>query len=290
MILISLFLTAHAHKNTPEKPTVTYQDIQWDSMVKTINSVADEFDGDVGIYIKDLKTGQIYERRADQPFVCASLIKVPIMLAAFRAIQENKFSLDNTIKLKRSYIRSGSGDLQYNRVGRTYRLYDVMYKMMTRSDNTAAAIFIDKLGYEYINKVCEDMGLSTTRIHPMGMSIADRIDDPSMDNYTTAHEMGVLLERIYRRDLVSDGGNDLMLEIMKHAEGRARLARFLPKTWTLARKGGLVRKNCHDVGIVFTPKSDYVMCVLTRHDRTYKKAIGIIANIGQKAYSFMGNS
>lgn len=274
---------------TPEPVTVLAEDPSWVDMQRTIDEMTGHYDGNVGVFIKDLKTGKTYEKNADEQFVTASLIKMPIMAATFHAIEENKLSLDSTIALRPWHLRGGSGHLQYARVGRRFRVSDLLYRMITESDNTATAIFLDRLGYEYFNREFLDFGLVTTKVNPTGMSLDDHVN-PTLDNYTTAREMGMLLEKTYTHELASYGHCDLMLEWMKHAEGRARLARFLPKTWRLARKGGLLRKNCHDVGIVFTPKTDYVICVLTGKNRDYKHAIGLIANVGQTAYSHFNRS
>ncbi len=145
---------------------------------------------------------------------------------------------------------------------------------------------IDLLGYDYLNSRFSDFGLNVLRIAPSGMSLASRLD-PSLDNYTTAREMGFLLEKIYRHEIVNDGLSDLMLEIMKGANSRTRLARYLPADWKIARKTGLLRKNCHDVGIVFAPEGDYVLCVLTGQNRTYENAKGLIASVGRQTYEYI---
>jgi beta-lactamase class A len=82
-----------------------------------------------------------------------------------------------------------------------------------------------------------------------------------------------------------------MLEIMKGASySRGRLARDLPNDFKLARKTGLLRKNCHDMGIVFTPDGDYIICVLTGRNKNYEVAKGLISSVGRKAYEYMHNS
>ena len=283
-------LTASSSVAAP-RPVVLMQapDPNWQEMVGALNVVMKKYDGRVGIYLKNLKTGQTFEQNADDEFVTASLIKVPIMAAVFQAIHDNRFSLDSTMILRQRHIRGGSGDLQYARLGRRFHLSKVLYKMITRSDNTACQMFIDLLGYDYLNQKFGEFGLKTTRIASTGMSLAAHLDSV-YDNHTTPREMAMLLEKIYRHQLVSDGSSDLMIEIMKHAEGRSRLAKFLPKKWVLARKGGLLRKNLHDCGIVYTPKTDFIICVMTQENKTYRKAKSLIANIGQTTYTYLSRT
>jgi beta-lactamase class A len=80
-----------------------------------------------------------------------------------------------------------------------------------------------------------------------------------------------------------------MLEIMKHARSRSRLAKNLPPEWQFARKTGLLRHNCHDVGIVFTPDGGaYVLCVLTSQNNNYKLAKSLISSVGRMTFEFIG--
>jgi beta-lactamase class A len=43
-------------------------DARWEQMVSDIRGLADSFDGEVGIYIKDLRTGKTFRHNADRPF------------------------------------------------------------------------------------------------------------------------------------------------------------------------------------------------------------------------------
>jgi len=268
---------------------VGIQSSQWREMSEDLSGLVASYEGEVGIYIKDLGTGRTIEMNADENFISASLIKLPIMAAVFQAIHDNKFSLHSMVPLKSRHRRGGSGTLRWTRNNTQIPVSHLIYRMITESDNTAAAILIDKLGYPYLNQCFRGFNLATTRIDPVGMKLNSYIQ-PSRDNYTTPREMGGLLEKIYNRKMVSNGLSDLMLETLKRADAPTRLAEFLPSNWILARKTGLLRKNCHDVGIVFTENGDYVICVLTRKNRTYKSAKILISHVGKTAYSYLGHS
>lgn len=286
--LFFLFVAVKPKDNAALEPSANFEP-SWSQMENAITDVVNAYEGDAGVYIKNLKTGYVFERNADRQFVTASLIKIPIMAAAFRNIKDGKLSLDSRIMLRKRHIRYGSGKMKWARVGQRFRVADIIYQMMTHSDNTATQMLIDLFGYEYLNASFREFGLAVTGINPTGMSLADKVK-PGFDNYTTAREMGMLLEKIYDHELVSDGYSDLMMEIMKHAEEPNRLGKFLPKNWVLARKTGLLRKNCHDCGIVFTTKGDYIICIMTSNNQNYKKAKGFIANVGQTAYQYIDRS
>src|SRR5262249_16030248 len=150
----------------------------------------------VGVYIKNLKTGRAFEYHTDHTFVCASLIKLPVMIATFDAIKEGRNSLNTRIRYKKSFRREGSGHMKWARTGSYYPLSYLIYQMMTRYDSTATAMIIDLLGYDYLIQRFEAMGLQATHIRPTRMSLADHLSNPELDNYTTPREMAGLLEKM----------------------------------------------------------------------------------------------
>jgi beta-lactamase class A len=292
LLILGILLFGKIRAQEPPPPPALQNDEKWDRMVSDIRQKAEQYNGDVGVYIKSLKTGRVFEYHTDHTFVSASLIKLPVMIATFDAIKEGRISLNTRIRYKREFWRDGSGHMKYARFGSYYPLSYLIYQMMTKSDNTATAMIIDLLGYDYLNQRFESMGLQATRIRPTGMSLANRLPNPDLDNYTTPREMAGLLEKMYRHQFGGDNGlNDLMLEIMKGANAPSRLKKNLPHDWQFARKTGLLRKNCHDVGIVFSPEGDYVLCVLTNgYARNYRVAKNLISDVGRETYQYIGNA
>ena len=80
--------------------------------------------GDVGIAVKHLKTGETYEYKADQPMPTASLIKLPVMIATYEAVDKGKFESSRHDRVE----EGGSGR----------RLRDSLVPLFTGSDHFAA--------------------------------------------------------------------------------------------------------------------------------------------------------
>ena len=59
---------------------------------KMINELVKGFNGDVGIYVKSLKTGKVATFNADTIFPTASMIKVPITCGIFDKIEKGEFA------------------------------------------------------------------------------------------------------------------------------------------------------------------------------------------------------
>jgi beta-lactamase class A len=110
-----------SEKAQADKQTQKIHDDLYDRLMQIIQARAQEFPGEVGIYIKNLRTGDAVGLNDDRLFPSASLVKLPIMAAVYMADEEKKLSLNDTIKLKRGfkvrdcsrlYLRETAGDIR----------------------------------------------------------------------------------------------------------------------------------------------------------------------------------
>jgi beta-lactamase class A len=256
----------------------------WKTLARALNRETKHYKGSVGYIVKDLDSGDVVTWNADRVFPSASLIKVPIMVAAYNAVHEGRISLSQTIPLRREDRRGGSGILKFAPLGSLYTNRELVELMIVHSDNTAAELLIKQLGYDYMRDSFARLGLLDTEIYPSGFKLTSR--RVLEDNMTSPRDMGVLLEKIYRRELVSATASDDMMTILKNQKLRDRLPKYLPQGWEIAHKTGLLRKACHDVGIVFSPSGNYMVCVLTADQSTYKMAKRLIASVGRITFDY----
>ena len=126
------------------------RDAEWQEMVSALDQSSKAYPGRVGIYLKDMQTGKVWEYNADRLFPSASLVKVPIMAAVFEKIKLGAITLDTQIKLTRRDRVGGSGSLKWVREGTSLSVMEIIYKMITESDNTATRMLIDYVGMDYL--------------------------------------------------------------------------------------------------------------------------------------------
>src|SRR5712664_2718969 len=100
-VLPVLFLGLASAQQQPVAPLARLQ-ANIELIAKTINA-------DWGIYIKCLETGDEIAINADKQMDTMSVIKIPLMVEAFRQIEAGKFSLEDKITLKESDKRPGTG-------------------------------------------------------------------------------------------------------------------------------------------------------------------------------------
>jgi beta-lactamase class A len=288
---IAAEITPEMKPEPSAQPTIgpSPQEENWDYMTQELARHAARHPGRVAIYLRDLKSDKTWSYHPDDLFPSASLIKVPVMIGVFSRIKEGRLTLGEQLTLRRAHRVGGSGSLKWRPDGTRLTVRELVQRMISESDNTATRMLIDAVGFDYLQQQFPKMGLQYTGIFEEGMSIkGGRVEH---ENYTTAREMNMLMEKIYRGDALDSHSSNLMLEVLKHRKAVAsRLAKGLPRGWEIAHKTGLLRQACHDSAIIFTPQGAYAITVLTGQNSDYKSAKDFISRLARITFRHYGGS
>jgi len=256
--------------------------VNYHELMLELEKKAAHFPGEAGILIKDLRTQQTVTINASRLFPSASLVKVPIMASLFQAQEEGKLKLTDKLVLKRQHKVNSNSRLYFARRGRKFPIDELIERMITESDNTATNMLVDALGFGYLNQKFVEFGLKNTDLRRGVMDLKWR--KAGIENYTTAEDMAYLLEKIYQGKLVNARASVQMLEVMKRQKVNDRIPRGLPANLVIAHKTGLLRDTVSDVGIVFSPEGDFIICVLTADIRSFRSAKRFIGRVAACAY------
>lgn len=256
--------TATARSLTAEEKLWLYnlRQERWEANSRQILKRISSFRGETGLVVKDLQTGWTFLHNDEARFPAASLIKIPIMVACFKAVEDGRLDLGEKYVLRRQDRVGGSGLLRRMRNGRAFTYGELIDYMVTHSDNIATNVIIKRLGFDYIRGVFEALGLKDTVLNRLMMDFRARED--GLENYTSAREITGLLEMIYHGRCLTTDISEKCLDVLKRQKINDRLPRFLPREATVAHKTGQEREVCHDAGIVFSPHGDYIITVLVR--------------------------
>ncbi|MCX6139160.1 MAG: serine hydrolase [Ignavibacteriales bacterium] len=108
-------------------------------MVDSLRAFASTVRGDVGIYVRNLKTGQTAGFNSDTLFPTASLIKVPIMVGLFDRIEKGGIAYQTDMMYRDSMCYPGEDDILGScRDSAKIVLSKLVMLMQTMSDNTAS--------------------------------------------------------------------------------------------------------------------------------------------------------
>ncbi|MCS7150905.1 MAG: class A beta-lactamase-related serine hydrolase [Endomicrobia bacterium] len=241
-----------------------------------------QYNATVAIYIKDMSTQYEVKINSEKLIPAASIIKVPIMAAVYYLAEKGELSLDEFLVYKKKHRCGGAGIIKSYPYGTKFKIRELVELMITISDNIATHMLIERVGLKRFNEIFKTLELKNTTVNRYVMDLNSRRN--GIENYTTAEDIGYLLEKIYKGSLISKRASAEMLWYLLQQKISDRLPKKLPPQTVVAHKTGLMRDLCHDAGIVYTHKGEFVICILVQS--LYKRAAkNFIAEIAFKTYS-----
>ena len=222
------------------------------------------FRGDVGIYVRHLPTGRSAAIRADELFPTASMIKVPILIGTFDAIERGALRFDQML-VYRDSLRYQYDDLKSSpRDSAPIPLAKLTLQMITLSDNTASLWLQGLVGGDSINQWLHAHGFDSTRVNSR---VKGR--EASRAQYgwgqTTPREMASLIAMIRGGRAVSQGASEEMYRHLTRIYWNGEALSQLPPWVQAASKQGMVDKARSEVVLVNAPAGDYVFAITTKN-------------------------
>ena len=231
-----------------------------------LRRIGDTYSGKYTYALTDISSGEHAGYDEDELMPTASLIKVPILIALYQAVEDGRISLDDRITFGDEHRFPGSGVLQRMSSGVEMSVRDAAVLMIIISDNVATNMVADLVGHDFINEQQRRMGLEKTKIHERWSEKLVGLDVRKTWVSTSA-EMARNLEIIARHEAVSEAASEDMLRIMRRNDYRHELSRELPwsemntlanykQNW-VAEKGGASPGGIRTSGAIFHSERGY---------------------------------
>ena len=250
------------------QPLPTATQLPTDAQLEnSITPLIKQHRGEVGIAIRNLKTGEHFAHNADAPMPTASLIKFPLLVTTYQQVEAGKIKLDSQIELKESDKVPGSGELtEHFSAGTKLVLSDYLRLMIRHSDNTATNIVAETVGLGATAEHMEALGLKETKLHSLLYRGSTSIFPKRSSRYgigsTTANEMVELLAKLEAGELVSAKSTTAIKEHMLACNDDTKLAREVVDI-DFAHKTGEIANCRTDAGIFYTDAGPIAVCFLT---------------------------
>lgn len=267
-----------------------------DKLAQRIQPHLEKHRGEITLMIKHLDSGETFGYEEDKPMPTASLIKFPLMIAAYQAIEDGELNADQQITLQEDDKVPGSGILTMHFSAATrLSLEDAIHLMIAFSDNTATNLVIDQLGLEATAKEMVALKCLNTKLHSKVYRSSTSIFPERSREFglgsSTAAEMIQLLELLQSKKLVSQQASEKMIAHMSTVDDKSKIPRLLPAGITVVHKTGAVSAARTDAGIVPSPNGPIAICVLTskNKDKSWSEnnqAEMTIARIAKEAYDY----
>lgn len=230
---------------------------------EAIETLLQSLPGEIGFSYFCPATGDRYAMQEDLPLVAASVIKLPIMVEAFRQRESDQIDWQEEVVIRPEDKLPSCGALTYLHDGIRVTVGDLVTLMIILSDNTATNLLIDKLGMANINTTCQALQLKGTKLN---RKLFDAVQAAKgIENYVTAGDMCRLLSLLLHGQVVSPAASKEMLGIFGNQRLNGKIPFYLhSRGIPVAHKTGEDDGITHDVGIIFTPDPQ-IMCFLSNH-------------------------
>jgi beta-lactamase class A len=234
---------------------------------KKIQSLIAGYNGDIGVYVRNLRTNKIAGINADSIFPTASMIKVPILVGIMDKIEKGELDYHQELIYRDSLLYAGVDILGSFKNDEKIDLSKVMMLMLTMSDNTASLWLQSLAGTGLrINQILDSLGFKITRVNSR---TPGREEFRNLYGWgqTSPREMAELFNKIYRHEIISRKASDQMMRILGRNYWDEQALSAIPPTIKVFSKNGAVDESRSEVLLVNAYRSPYVFCVCTKNNK-----------------------
>jgi beta-lactamase class A len=249
----------------------------------------------VGVYFRDLASGDSLLIDADARMHAASMMKVPVLIQLFRDQDAGRLSLDDSVvitKTFRSIVDGSTYDLGapddsdtllYARLGERKSVRSLAERMITVSSNLATNMLIELVGAERVQRTMRELGADSIAVLRGVEDI--KAYEAGLSNTTTARDLGAIFAAIAAGTAASAESCREMIAILERQEFNEGIPAGVPSDVPVAHKTGWISGIRHDGGIVTLPDGRrYVLVVLTRGIADVAVADSLIVDVSRLVY------
>jgi beta-lactamase class A len=275
------------------------------ALLAAIRGILDSLPAQTALHAKHLPTGREIAIRADVAMNTASVIKIPVMILAYRDVEAGgSLILEARHLVGPDDLRRGSGLLQTFEIGLNPTWRDLITQMIITSDNTATDIMIAKVGRDRVNRMLDSLGYKQTLLQTTtgrlfravweaadtaAASLSDReifergfptdsgaprrmaafvAESRWWLGRTTARETSRLLEQLERGQLAGRRATEEMRNILRRQFYASRLPLRIRGRAAIGHKtGDWPPYLANDVGIIYAPSGPIVISAFTTDNR-----------------------
>ena len=251
----------------------------------------------VGVYFRDLGSGDTLLVNANTRFHAASTMKVPVMIQLFRDKDAGALSLDDSIPITntfRSIVDSSlyqldksddSDSTLYDILGQQRSIRQLIEVMETVSSNLATNLLIARVGAPRANATAHALGADSILVlRGVEDGVAYRA---GRNNTTTARDLGMLLTALAQSRAASPASCRTMLEILGRQQFKEGIPAGVPPGTMVEHKTGWIGAVVyHDAAIVRPVHgAPYVLVVLTGGIHEDSVAHNLVADVSRLVYT-----
>lgn len=253
----------------------------------------------VGLYYRDLTTGDSLTVGAAARFHAASTMKIPVMIQLFRDRDAGLLSLDDSITVTNTFrsivdsspyqlgITDDSDSSLYKRLGQRASIRELIELMETVSSNLATNLLIATVDAKRANATAHALGADS-------ILVLRGVEDgkayrAGLNNTTTARDLGMLLAAISNEKAASPASCRDMLTILGRQQFNEGIPAGLPPgTWVYHKTGWIEQVVYHDAALVEPVGARgrrYVLVVLTAGIQKNEDSYALVRDLSRLVFA-----
>jgi beta-lactamase class A len=225
------------------------------------------FNGEIGVYVKDLKNGKTVSINADTVFPTASIVKIPILIGIMDKINRGELNYHQVLQYRDSLLYPGVDILGSFKDTEKIELSKVMMLSLTMSDNTASLWLQSMAGNgSRINTILDSLGFNYTRVNSRTPG-----REANRNQYgwgqTTPRDIATIMEWIVDGKIISKERSAQMLRLLGRNYWDEEAISQIPSDVFVADKNGAVDESRSEVLFVNGKKARYILCIMTKNNK-----------------------
>jgi len=246
------------------------------------------------VFFEDLNTNRRVVVNDTEKYYPASLGKIPIMIAYYKAAQTDPEILNKQLKF---ILNPGEDQNAQQEIApsnpalpnTSYTAEQLIEKMIDYSDNNAAALLSQDIGLDAVNQIYDDFKLP-------------HLDHVTADNlnFMTVNDFSFFFRALYNNSYLGDVYSEKALEVLSRTDFNAGLVAGIPKNTQISHKFGLTTisaangdvtgRELNDCGIVYHPNTPYLICVMTKSNAGIPDIEGVIQRVSSLVWNEAGSN
>lgn len=220
---------------------------------------------DIGIYYRDLNSGQWFGIHHDKPFAPASLFKVPVLIAYLRLSEINPGILQKRVFFQKSSLSYKPRIVPDKQISlqSVHTVSELFEYMIRYSDNNALEALVSSFDSEpFIREILSDLGLSF-----------EQVTDSKNPDFISPKTYALLFRILRNGTYLNRDNSEKALKLLSETKFMDGLVKGVnDSTITIAHKygernytkNGKEENELHDCGIVYHPEKPYLLCIMTK--------------------------
>lgn len=233
------------------------------------------------VYLRDLNNGPWLGINERENFYPSALLKVPLILAVYKEDEAHPGFLEKKITYTKPivYTQHLLPPAEPLHIGHAYSVRELVARSIIYSDDEAAALLGNTIGFGKLAAVFSDFGLTPPT--------------PDAEYQMPVRTFASFFRVLYNASYLNHLHSEEALEILSQSPLTNGIVEGVPHGVVVAHKfgerevpaddGGV---QLHDCGIIYAPKNPYLLCVMAQGSDA-SGIIELLHDIAAKTYAAM---